>query len=83
MTRYRRGRLEGRADGCGDIDPEMRAARLAIEDALAAIDAADGAKRRPVEAFEGVGEIGVARAGGVDAGLLVLDALQLASFGST
>src|SRR5262245_48480544 len=70
-------RLEVGTAGRGDIDAEMRAARLAVEDALAAVDAADRAERRPVERLEGIGQVGVAGAGGVDADLLGLDTLQL------
>src|SRR5215510_13822350 len=34
-------RLDRRADRCRNVDPEVRLPRLAVEDALAAIDAAD------------------------------------------
>src|SRR5258708_21517488 len=41
----------------------MRRPRLAVQDALAAIEAADDAHRRPIEAFRVPGCVGVARAG--------------------
>src|SRR5260370_9058408 len=65
-----RGAARGR-----DIDTAMRRAGLAIEDALAAIDAGDRAGRRPMQWLLEEGRVGGGRAGPRAHRPLALDAL--------
>src|SRR5262249_13605617 len=71
------GRLDRRAERRRHVDAEMRLPRLAVEDALTPVDAADRTDRRPFEAAGVEGDAGDAGAGRIDAHLLRLDALQL------
>src|SRR5690606_2657126 len=60
--------------GAGEIDPEMGLARLALEDALAAIDAGDPAFRRTLEAVPEPGRVRIPPPCFGDLGVLTLDA---------
>src|SRR5208282_1157563 len=64
------------ADRPRDIDPHMRRARLPVQYALAAIDAADHALNRPDEARLEEGVAYLARTRLVEERLIVRDALQ-------
>ena len=57
------GRMDRRAHGIGHVDTEMRRHRFAIVDALAAEDAAQDSRRRPIERFREPNGVAVLLAG--------------------
>ena len=71
------GCLDRRADGRGHVDAVVGPARLAVEDALAAVDAGDAPQRRPGEPAleQRLGPVDRAHLG--DQGVLGLDARPL------
>jgi len=72
-----RGRsLDRGAGGCGDIDAHMRRARLAVQDGLAAVDAADRPGHRPDETGFEEAQIAVDGARRRRLAVLALDAFE-------